>query len=69
MAKDKMIYTLDILHRVSVAKWRIDDPHDLDNAEWSLAVYDRNLQKWINVNDLKRPGEDAQITSINVIDE
>lgn len=63
MANDDL-YDLRIVLRVKVKKWRIDDPSNEANWEWSTNVYDRNLQQWINIVNLKRPGEDGYIESI-----
>lgn len=63
---DAMHYDMDITFNVRIAKWRIDDPTDAKNAEWSLWVYDRNLEKWVNIIDLNRPGEYGRVESIHV---
>lgn len=63
---DGMHYDMDITFNVRIAKWRIDDPMDIKNAEWSLWVYDRNLEKWVNIVDLNRPGEYGRISDIHV---
>jgi hypothetical protein len=63
MANDDL-YDLRIVLRVKVKKWRIDDQSNEANWEWSTNVYDRNLQQWINIVNLKRPGEDSYIESI-----
>lgn len=54
---DVMHYDLELTFNVRIAKWRIDDPREQENIEWSLSVYDRNLEEWVNINDLNRPGE------------
>jgi hypothetical protein len=64
-----MRYKLRITYEVNIAKWRIDDPHDIKNAEWGLAVYDRNLGKWVHTNDLDRPGENVIIKKVEVLEE
>jgi hypothetical protein len=61
---DTDTYDLRITFRVKIKKWRIDDQSDEGNWEWSTNVYDRNLKQWINIVNLKRPGEDAYIESI-----
>ncbi len=61
---DTDTYDLRITLRVKIKKWRIDDQSDEANREWSTEVFDRNLKEWINVTDLKRPGEDSYIESI-----
>jgi hypothetical protein len=58
------MYELRVTFRINVKKWRIDDQSDVDNREWNLVVYDRNLRKWVNVSQLNRPGEKAYIESI-----
>lgn len=63
---DAMHYDMDITFNVRIAKWRIDDPTDPKNAEWSLWVYDRNLEQWVNIVDLNRPGEYGRVESIHV---
>jgi hypothetical protein len=63
-----MHYNLEITFNIKVAKWRIDDPSDTNNAEWSLSVYDRNLERWVHTADLNRPGEKAYISSIKIIE-
>jgi hypothetical protein len=62
-------YHLRITFDVTIAEWRIDDPRDVKNAEWSLDVYDRNLGQWVNLNDCCRPGEQSKIVKIEVLDE
>ena len=62
-------YHLRITFDVTIAEWRIDDPSDVKNAEWSLDVYDRNLGQWVNLTDLTRPGEQCRIVKIEVLDE
>jgi hypothetical protein len=63
MANDDL-YDLRIVLRVKVKKWRIDDQSNEANWEWSTNVYDRNLQQWINIVNLKRPGEDTRRENI-----
>jgi hypothetical protein len=62
-------YHLRITFDINIAEWRIDDPTDPANAEWSLAVYDRNIGTWVNLNNCKRPGESSRIVNIEVLDE
>jgi hypothetical protein len=45
------------------------DPHNEENAEWSLAVFDRNIGEWVNMNLCTRPGEDSYLTNIEVIED
>jgi hypothetical protein len=63
MANDDL-YDLRIVLRVKLKRWRIDDQSIEDNWEWSTQVFDRNLQQWINITQLTRPGEEAYIESI-----
>jgi uncharacterized membrane protein len=62
-------YHLRITFDVKIAEWRIDDPTDTANAEWSLAVYDRNIGEWVFLNNCKRPGEANRIVKIEVLDD
>jgi hypothetical protein len=62
------IYKVQITYEVSIKKWRIDDQRIAANREWYLKVYDRNLGKWIKVSELNRPGEEAYITEVKVLD-
>jgi len=64
---DNDIYDLRVTFRVKLKKWRIDDQSIVDNREWSLNVHDRNLNQWVNINELTRPGESAKIESIEEI--
>lgn len=64
-----MTYNLRITYNVKIAKWRIDDQTIIENREWSLMVYDRNLEKWVYVNECDRPGESITIDSIEILDE
>lgn len=64
---DNDLYDLRVTFRVKLKKWRIDDQSDLDNREWSLKVYDRNLGEWVNVKHINRPGEEAYIEDIQQI--
>lgn len=66
---DAMHYDLEITFNVRIAKWRIDDPRDKDNIEWSLSVYDRNLQEWVNINELNRPGEYGMLDELTIISD
>lgn len=59
---------LRITFDVKIAPWRIDDPTDYKNADWSLWVFDRNLGQWMPLNECKRPGEEYSITKIEVVD-
>jgi hypothetical protein len=63
MANDDL-YDLRIVLRVKLKRWRIDDQSDEANREWSTQVFDRNLQQWINIVNLNRPGEESYIESI-----
>jgi hypothetical protein len=63
MANDDL-YDLRIVLRVKIKRWRIDDQSDEDNREWSTQVFDRNLQQWISITQLNRPGEESYIESI-----
>lgn len=63
---DSMHYDIDITFNVRIAKWRIDDPRVKENREWSLAVYDRNLEEWVNINELDRPGEYGMISGFKI---
>ena len=58
------LYDLEIVYRVKIKKWRIDDQSILDNWEWSLCVYDKVQKKWVQTADLDRPGEEAGIESV-----
>ena len=69
MSNDNMHYRLRITYDVKIAKWRIDDQKNVENREWSLDVFDRNKKLWLPVRMLDRPGEHAEITSIEVIEE
>jgi len=66
MANEDM-YELRVVFRVNIKRWRIDDQSNEDNREWNVVVYDRNLQQWVNVGQLNRPGENAYIESIEEI--
>jgi len=61
---DNDLYDLRVTFRVKLKKWRIDDQSDINNREWSLNVYDRNLREWVNVRYINRPGEDAYIENV-----
>lgn len=61
---DNDLYDLRVTFRVKLKKWRIDDQSDPVNREWSLKVYDRNLEEWVNVKHINRPGEEAYIEYI-----
>ena len=60
-------YHLRLTFEVHVAPWRIDDPLKEENAEWSLAVFDRNIGQWVNMNLCLRPGEDSYLTNVEII--
>jgi len=62
-------YHLRLTFEVHVAPWRIDDPHNIENAEWSLAVFDRNIGEWVNMNDCIRPGENSYLKNIEIIED
>ena len=62
-------YHLRITFDVKIAPWRIDDPTDYKNADWSLWVFDRNVGEWTPLHECKRPGEGYSIVKIEVIDE
>jgi hypothetical protein len=64
---DNDLYDLRVTFRVKIKKWRIDDQASTENREWSLNVHDRNLNQWVNVNELTRPGESAGIESIEEV--
>ena len=65
MDKD-MLYNILVTFNIQVAKWRIDDPANKDNWDYSLAIYDRNLGQWLNINDLKRPGEFGYVYNVEL---
>lgn len=64
---DDDLYDLRITFRVKLKKWRIDDQSIKENREWCLKVYDRNKEEWVSTTDIKRPGEDAYIESIDIL--
>ena len=64
MADD--IQNVSITFNINIKKWRLDDQSIVENREWALEVYDRNLQEWVNVCHLNRPGESAIIESVVV---
>jgi hypothetical protein len=64
---DDDLHDLRITFRVKVKKWRIDNQSIKENREWCLKVYDRNKEEWVSTPDLKRPGEDAYIESIDIL--
>ena len=66
MMDDSMHYNLLVSFHVQIAKWRVDDQTNRDKWEWSLSVFDRNKEVWVNINDLKRPGEFALIESVKL---
>jgi uncharacterized membrane protein len=63
------MYHIRLTFDINIAEWRIDDPTDAKNAEWSLAVFDRNLGEWVNLNECTRPGESNRIVKIEVIEK
>lgn len=65
---DDMLYHLEIVYEVSVAKWRLDNP-DMYNPSLSLSIYDKNMSAWVYLTDCTRPGERAQIVRITKLDE
>jgi hypothetical protein len=62
-------YHLRITFDINVAPWRIDDPNDISNHEWSLSVFDRNLGEWIPLSSCTRPGESHRIAKIEVLND
>jgi len=62
-------YHLRLTFEVHVAPWRIDDPNSEENAEWSLAVFDKSIGEWVNMNLCTRPGEDSYLINIEVIED
>jgi hypothetical protein len=62
-------YHLRITFDINIAPWRIDDPTDISNHEWSLAVFDRNLGEWIPLSSCNRPGESHRIAKIHVVND
>jgi hypothetical protein len=64
---DNDMYDLRVTFRIKLKRWRIDDQSNISNREWALKVYDRNLERWWNVNDLNRPGEESYIESIEEV--
>jgi len=64
---DNMHYNIELTFNIRVAKWRIDDPRDSANAEYSLFLFDRNKGIWVHGNDLQLPGEIFYISKINVL--
>jgi hypothetical protein len=68
MPNDKLTTKLRILYEVEIAKWRIGDQNEVENREWALHVYDRNRERWVQVNTLDAPGEGAIIKHIQVIE-
>lgn len=64
---ESMHYRFLIEFDIQIAKWRIDDPTIPGNSDWILQVYDRNLQQWVNANNLTRPGEHAWISKITLL--
>lgn len=66
---ENMEYDLKVTFRVTIKKWRVDDQSIDENREWSLSVFDRNLGRWVNVMDLKRPGEKALLWDVEPWEE
>jgi hypothetical protein len=62
----EMYYNIVVSFHMQVAKWRVDDPTNKDNWEYSLEIYDRNQGRWININDLKRPGEFSYVYDVKL---
>ena len=62
-------YHLKITFEINIAEWRIDDPTDVKNHEWSLSVFDRNLGQWVNLNDCTRPGESSRLAHFDVLND
>lgn len=60
-------YHLRITFDVQVAPWRIDDPTDNNNADWSLWVFDRNKGEWVPHSEWNRPNERCEIVKIEVL--
>lgn len=63
----EMLYGVVVSFHIQIAKWRIDDPTNKDNWEYSLGIYDRNLGQWVNINDLKRTGEFGYICEVKLV--
>jgi len=63
------MYHIRLTFDINIAEWRIDDPTNPKNAEWSLAVFDRNLGEWVNLNECTRPGESNRLVKIEVLEE
>ena len=62
-------YHIKLTFDINIAPWRIHDPNDIKNHEWSLSVFDRNLGEWINLADCTRPGESSRIARIDVLND
>jgi len=62
-------YHIRLTFDVNIAPWRIDDPNEVNNHEWSLSVYDRNLGEWIPLSSCTRPGESHRIAKIEVLND
>ena len=62
-------YHLRITFDVQVAPWRIDDPKELQNANWSLWVLDMSKKEWVPQSEWTRPGEFCKISKIEVLGE
>ena len=65
---DDMLYHLEIVYEVSVAKWRIDNPA-MYYPDLSLSIYDKNMSAWVYLSGCTRPGERVQITPITRLNE
>lgn len=62
-------YDLSVSFRVKVAKWRIDNQSEPDNWDWSLWLYDKVQNKWIQTVNLDRPGEEAYVYEVVDLNE
>ena len=58
------IRDLRVTYRVKIAEWRVDDQNNPDNQEWSLWVFDKVQQKWIQTVNLNRPGEAVWVEDV-----
>ena len=61
------LYDLEVTYRVKIKKWRIDDQSIEANQEWSLWVYDKVQNKWIQTVNLDRPGELAWVHKVREV--
>jgi hypothetical protein len=62
-------YHIRLTFDINIAPWRIDDPNDVKNHEWSLSVFDRNLGQWVNLVDCNRPGESSRLAHFDVLND